>query len=212
MSERQQISTVESILVNDHAKNKAHVLSEVCSSLASGKFDDASHILREQYPFAKAGNAGRKWTSLQALRVFVRDGFTDRYSGCPLVFPGTLRIISSHLPTDFPFHPNWKTDQCHFAYWELVPTIDHLVPVSRGGEDDETNWVTTSMVKNAAKANFTLEEIGWKLYPREAGDSWDGLTSWFSEQITKYPDLLKNPYIQNWDRALRAIRVKREPS
>jgi hypothetical protein len=196
----------------DRAKSKAHVLSEVCSSLASGKFNDASHILREQYPFAKVGNAGRKWTSLQALRVFVRDGFIDRYSGCPLVFPGTLRIISSHLPMDFPFHPNWKTDECHFAYWELVPTIDHVVPVSRGGADNETNWVTTSMVKNAAKANFTLEEIGWQLYPEGTGDSWDGLTSWFSEQVTGDPNLLENAYIQNWDRALRAITVKHKSS
>ena len=57
--------------MSDRTKSKADVLSEVCSNLAWGKFDDASHILREQYPFAKVGNAGRKWTSIQALRIFL---------------------------------------------------------------------------------------------------------------------------------------------
>ncbi|MFF0818704.1 HNH endonuclease [Rhodococcus sp. NPDC003318] len=50
--------------------------------------------------------------------------------------------------------------QTHFAYWELFPTIDHIVPVTRGGADDESNWVTTSMLRNSAKAHWTLDELG----------------------------------------------------
>jgi hypothetical protein len=37
------------------------------------------------------------------------------------------------LPERFPFHPNWKTDVTHPAYWEVSATIDHLTPVTRGG-------------------------------------------------------------------------------
>jgi 5-methylcytosine-specific restriction endonuclease McrA len=191
--------------VNTEARSKAHVLADVCSKLAFDAWEDAVAILHEGYPFVPFQNAGRNWTPSQALRVYLRDGFIDRYSGLPLVFPGTLRILSERLPIEFPFHPNWKTDQCHFAYWELLPTIDHVIPVSRGGVDDETNWVTTSMVKNAAKANFLLEELGWKTLPNTPTDNWDGLTSWFSKEIEKNPALLRNTYIRKWADALRAI-------
>jgi hypothetical protein len=192
------------------ATSKAHVIANVCSNLSSGNLHDAAQILREQYPFDRPKNAGRRWTTLESLEIFIRDGFRDRYSGLRLVFPGTLRAISLLLPTDFPFHRNWKTDECHFAYWQLLPTIDHVVPVSRDGADDRTNWFTTSMVKNAVKANFTLEEIGWQLLPQKTESDWDGLTSWFSEELGRTPHLLKDAYIQRWNGALRAVRSRQK--
>jgi hypothetical protein len=76
------------------------------------------------------------------LAVFRRDGFIDRYSGVRLVCPATLRLISKRLPEQFPFHRNGRFDVCHFGFWELFPTIDHYVPVARGGADDESNWIT----------------------------------------------------------------------
>lgn len=103
---------------------------------------------------------GRRYTELQSLEVFARDGFVDRYSGQRLVFPGILRLLSRLLPQEFPFHPNWKMAQTHRAYWELFPTIDHVLPVARGAADSEANWVTTSMLRNAAKANGKLQEVG----------------------------------------------------
>jgi hypothetical protein len=191
--------------VQKEPKSKARVLADVCAKLALDASDDAAAILRLLYPFEPLQNAGRNWSPLQTLGIFLRDGFIDRYTGQPLIFPGTLRIISLRIPAAFPFHPNWKTDECHFAYWELVPTIDHVLPVSRGGVDDETNWVTTSMMRNAAKANFTLEEVGWQLLPQSIDASWDGLTSWFSNELIRDPELLKNAYIQRWARALHTI-------
>jgi HNH endonuclease len=56
------------------------------------------------------------------------------------------------------------------AFWEVGATIDHVVPVTRGGADDESNWVTTSMARNSAKMNWTLEELGWTLHP--PGNHW----------------------------------------
>ena len=108
-----------------------------------------------------------------------------------MVFPGTLRILSFRMPDAFPFHKNWKTDECHFAYWELFPTIDHLVPVARDGTNNQNNLVTTSMVRNVAKANFTIEEIGWKLLPSGDVKIWDGQMSWFGSEVAKDPMLLK---------------------
>jgi hypothetical protein len=84
------------------------------------------------------------------------------------VFPGALRLISMRLPHVFPYHPNWKMDACHFAYYELFLVLDHVVPSARGAHRrDPANVVTTSNVRNSAKAGFRLEELGWDLVDEE---------------------------------------------
>jgi hypothetical protein len=137
--------------------DKSAVLSDVCAALTGNQFALATDILRDRYPFAPLANVGRRYNFRQMIAVFMRDGFVDRYSGARLVFPARLRLISKLLPEPFPFHRNGRLDLCHFAFWEMFPTIDHLVPVARGGADDESNWITTSMVRNAAKSAFTLD-------------------------------------------------------
>ena len=182
----------------------AETLSAVCTALSTGTIADAQQLLRIHYPFKPIRPSGRDYTPRQCMVIFRRDGFLDRYSGRRLVFPGTLRLLSKLLPEDFPFHPNWKSDRCHFAYWELFPTIDHVVPVSRGGTDDATNWVTASMLANTAKANFVLSELGWTLRPERADPSWDGLTSWCLDVVDRDPTLRADRYIRQWCSAARA--------
>jgi hypothetical protein len=70
------------------------------------------------------------------LTTFVRDGFVDRYSGVRLVCVAALRLISKRPPDQLPFQANWRLDTCHVAFWDLAPTIDHILPVSRGGTED----------------------------------------------------------------------------
>ncbi len=135
------------------------------------------------------------------MRVFRRDGFVDRYSGERLVFPGTLRLLSDLLPEAFPFHPNWKVSETHVMYWELFPTIDHVVPVARGGADDESNMVSTSQLRNSAKAHWTLAELGWELHPAGSLDDWDGLLGWFLAYTDAHPEALASAYLRRWRRA-----------
>jgi hypothetical protein len=166
--------------------DKAAVLVDVCAALSGNQLEKAAAILHERYPFVPLVKGGRRYSIGQMLRVFVRDGFVDRYSGTRLVCAPALRLISMHLPGQFPFQTNWRTDVCHFAFWDLAPTIDHIAPVSRGGADDERNWATTSMLRNSAKANFTLDELGWPLRPTPGGmKDWDGL--WVGLWIKRVP-------------------------
>ena len=53
--------------------------------------------------------------------------------------------------------------ESHIVFWELFPPIDHVEPVARGGPDHCKNRVTTWMMRNSAKGNWTLEELGWQL-------------------------------------------------
>jgi hypothetical protein len=184
----------------------SNILARVCAQVDAGRIEVGAAILRSDYPFARLTNSGRRYSALECTGVFVRDGFIDRYSGRRLVFPGALRLLSQLYPSEFPFQNNWKTDACHFAFYELFPTIDHVVPVSRGGPDGEENWVSTSMLRNAAKSNFTLDELGWSL--AQAGDPevWDGLMSWFLRQIDARPELAGGRYLRRWADAARRVR------
>src|SRR5260221_291933 len=145
--------------------DKSAVVQRICDALLDNRRRDAEFIAGREYPFVAQERTGRRYAELQATQIFVKDGFIDRYSGQRLIFPGVIRWLSKCMPEAFPFHPNWKMSECHNIYWNLFPTIDHVIPIARGGTDDTSNWVTTSMLHNAAKSNWTLEELGWRLVP-----------------------------------------------
>jgi hypothetical protein len=187
--------------------DRSQIIAEVCRVVEHSRAE-AQRVVREYYPFAQLESAKRTYTAIDCTAVFIRDGFIDRYSGRRLVFPGTLRLLSLLLPEEFPFHPNWKMDSTHPAFWELFPTIDHVVPVARGGIDAEENWVTTSQLRNSAKANWTLEELSWKLVPPGNIRDWDGLSQWFVDFIEGHNNLLGNKYLRMWWRAAKTCLPK----
>lgn len=180
---------------------RALVIADVCNALTAGLVESAVSALKRDYPFAPQAVTKREYGARESTRVFVRDGFIDRYTGERLVFPPVLRAVSLMLPNQFPFHPNWKTDLTHPAFWEIGATIDHLVPVSRGGADDESNWVTTSMARNSAKLNWTLDQLGWTLQPVGDFKIWDGLVHWFVEFALANPAILGSGSMKQWHRA-----------
>jgi hypothetical protein len=194
--------------------DKCAVIASVCDALSRDALDAAVDRLTRDYPFAPQPTTPRKYGPVESTRVFVRDGFIDRYSGERLVFPPVLRLISLALPAAFPFHRNWKTDVTHPAYWEMGATIDHVIPVTSGGADDESNWVTTSMARNQAKQNWTLEQMGWTLHPLGDFTKWDGLIRWFLEATAQQPQILTDPKLQSirqWHRAAQLVVLGSAP-
>jgi hypothetical protein len=189
--------------------NKTTVIERVCEALQQGDKATASQTLWEHYPNPTPpigkGNMGIG----KRLRVFLRDGFLDRYSGTPLVLPGALRAISVALPEAFPYQRNWKVGECHPAFWQLAATVDHAVPVALGSVTDEANLVTTSMQRNMAKGNFALEDLEWTLHPPRNGN-WDGLTEWFLAYVEDNPRVLAlDAQVKKW--YLAAKRQYRTP-
>ena len=150
----------------------------------------------------------RQYTAFESTCLFIADGFIDRYDGERLVFPGVLRLLSDIFPKDFPYHPNWKSGACHQWYWELFPTVDHIVPVTLAGLDEPENWVTTSMFNNLTKSNSTLNDLGWSIVPRGDFGKWDGLINWFVKYLGNNPSRLKKSYINNWYKAaVKALKA-----
>lgn len=180
-------------------------MRDLCSQLSAGATDAASRIAREHYPLPSFTRHRRAYTQLDLVRTALRDGFVDRYTGKRLVFPGVLRLLSTLLPIELPYHSNWAYDKCHPMYWELYPTLDHVVPIARGGSDAPDNWVVTSQQMNSAKAHWTLEELGWELVSAGSMDEWDGLLGWFVEFTEARPDLVQaHKHVREW----RAVAEK----
>ena len=184
---------------------KINAIADALVALLDGGRRKAQEILREKYPFQPVERHRRTWTPRRALALFARDGFIDRYSGDRLVFPGALRALSVLVSDAFPAHPNWKMSETHFAYYELFPTIDHVLPVSRGGTDTADNQATTSMLRNQAKAHWTLEELGWSLHPPGDLAEWDGLLALSSRLCSEHSGLLEDDYFRKWHEAARDL-------
>ncbi|MDD3859241.1 MAG: HNH endonuclease [Bacteroidales bacterium] len=178
--------------------DKASLIKKICELLLDGRRHDCIAYANKNYPFVDSLPQKRQYSKFQMCKVFLRDGFIDRYSGDKLVFPGMIKILTLEFPDIFKYHKNWKMSETHMIYWDLYPTIDHIVPISRGGLNDESNWITTSMIRNSAKSNWTIQEIGWNLYDKGQLDNWDGLINYFIELANDNSSYVKDKYISSW--------------
>lgn len=133
-------------------KDKSIVIYEIVSMLLEDNKSMAKAIICQEYPHTYYEIEKRTYSMSQKMNQFMSDGFIDRYTGEKLLNPGILKIISCYFPKEFPYHPHWKMTETHSAYWELIPTIDHIYPIAKGGADDAKNWVTTSMKNNSIKS------------------------------------------------------------
>jgi len=133
--------------------DKALIVKNLCKLLLEEKKNECVGYASANYPFINSSVSKRRYSRYEMCKVFIRDGFIDRYSGEKLLFPGLIKLLTIEFPDIFKYHRNWKMTETHLVYWELFPTIDHLIPLARGGHDMESNWVTTSMVRNSAKSN-----------------------------------------------------------
>ena len=178
--------------------NKLKIIENSALKLLQGDILKAKEIINEEYTFQVVLIEKRGYSDKQKMEQFVKDGFIDRYSGQKLINPGLLKVMSYYMPDAFPYQAHWKMSECHRAYWEYVPTVDHIVPISLGGADDIKNRVTTSMLHNSIKSNWTLEQLNWKLYEPGKLEDYDGLTSLFIQLVNANKDMLKDNYIKKW--------------
>lgn len=178
--------------------DKALLVKDICTLLLDNKREDCIDLAKENYPFIDNFPRKRQYSKYQMCKIFLRDGFIDRYSGDKLLFPGLIKILSIEFPDVFKYHRNWKMSDTHMIYWDLCPTIDHLIPTARGGEDNDSNWMTTSMLRNSAKSNWTIEELGWTVYDSGRLTNWDGLVHYFIELINRNPDYELDKYVYSW--------------
>ena len=183
------------------------VIRQACELiLDENHIKKAQTLISRQYGHKPRERGTRNMGYTDKLKIFLRDGFIDRYTGKRLLFPSVLRILSIKLGQYvFPFHPNWKMSESHIAYWEYMPTCDHVMPRARGGGKGEKNMVTTSQQMNSAKSNSLIGEIGFELFDKGSLDDWDGMLSWYLQYRANHEDVIRNTsYLKRWNGALNS--------
>lgn len=177
---------------------KTDTIEKIALQLMDKNDTKAKEIINSEYPFEVFKRSKRGVTDKIRFKQCIKDGFIDRYSGERLVNPGILKVISYYCPNEFPYQQHGKMDACHIAYWELMPSIDHIEPIALGGADGEENYATTSMMHNLIKNNWTLEQLQWSLHPPGNIKEWDGLTKLFISLVESDKQLLNDSYIKKW--------------
>jgi hypothetical protein len=102
-----------------------------------------------------------------------------------------------------------KSDEAHEAYWTHFASVEHLDPISIGGQETEANWITTSMARNQVRSRYSLEALGWSVRPREPKQDWDGGVRIFLNLMDRYPELSTGtwgPYLSRW-RKIAAAQI-----
>ncbi|MDQ2806256.1 MAG: HNH endonuclease [Chloroflexota bacterium] len=188
-------------------EEKANLIKSVSDLLDNEDVVGAGNLINEKYKFNPISRSNRGHTRLQLTRTFLFDGAIDRYTQKRLVYTPALRILSKRLGPDImPYHPNWKMDACHVAYWDLAPTLDHVIPIARGGENTLNNWVCCSQITNSRKAWATLDELGEPIKPQGDLREWDGLVDWFIKYYDNHSDLASDLYFSKWYQAAKSAK------
>ena len=165
--------------------------------------EEGKHTILRGWPLSGKVPTSRSISDHQRLRVFRADGFRCRYTGDLLVLPAYLRALSARWPEVVPYHPNWKSDETHEAYWSHTASLEHIDPVAIGGAEAEGNWITTSMARNQVRSRYSLEALGWRVQPRHPLKDWDGGLEAFLAILDAFPSLLVGPhgtYLSRWQK------------
>lgn len=193
-------------------KWKDQPLAERIAELFARSSQPSTQLLEEfGFPavYSRTDRAKRKSISRTTqIAVFKRDCFVDRYTGEKLIFPGALLLLGEIFPDAFPTpkgSDGWRVGQCHPVYWSLWPTVDHIIPVAKGGSDAMDNLVTTCQIVNSAKGPWTGEEapaqVRFTLLPIEDARRtfWHGAYEWFLARMRATPELRgRHRVIDGW--------------
>lgn len=90
---------------------KIETIEKASKLLLNNNKEEALEIINNQYKFEYKKTGKRSYNDKEKLKIFIRDGFIDRYSGDKLLNPGILKVFSAYFPKEFPYHRNWKMDE-----------------------------------------------------------------------------------------------------
>jgi hypothetical protein len=108
--------------------------------------------------------------------IFRRDGWRCRYCGIKVISTAARR----KLVAIFPEQTKWarKEFERHSSLYAMAASLDHIVPHSRGGKNEPSNFVTACYCCQFGRGNFTLEEVRFNhpLQRPPIVTGWDGLS------------------------------------
>ena len=121
-------------------------------------------------------SAQRMPSASRERAIYERDGWRCRYCSTCVIDRG----MRSWLHKCIPESARWgkRNAEKHSALAALSASLDHVLPHSRGGTNDESNLVTACNACQFGRGQWTLEEVGFadpRQFPPDL-NAWDGLT------------------------------------
>jgi 5-methylcytosine-specific restriction endonuclease McrA len=108
-------------------------------------------------------------------KIYARDGCRCRYCGVRVIVPKAITVLANMFP-ELPELRTVSAEQ-HAAFFAMKAVVDHVIPWSVGGRNDESNLVTSCQCCNYGKWTYLIDEIDfidpWTRPP--VRDEWDGL-------------------------------------
>lgn len=108
--------------------------------------------------------------------VFLRDGWRCRFCSTKVISKKARSLLVKTFPNETHWGPNEFSR--HSALYSMAASLDHVLPHSRGGNNELDNLVTACFCCQFGRGEWTLEES--ELYdPRSFEpivDGWDGLS------------------------------------
>ncbi len=144
---------------------------------AAGRIDVAIHRQTKNPKFVRVPTEKqpRMPSVARQLEIFHRDGFRCRFCETRVILKSVHKRFADAVPGAARTGPTNETT--HFGISNLTASVDHIVPFSRGGTNDESNLVTACPTCNYGRGAWLLEEVEIENpfnYPPII-DNWDGL-------------------------------------
>jgi hypothetical protein len=159
-------------------------LFEHASLVMNGRDPNVQRRRPIETPTEKAPKVAARMPSGEATKkLFAKDGWRCRFCNCRVVPPRVRTVMRAALPGAIPWS---ETEGYHGAFFAMSASVDHVVPHSAGGTNDEENLVTACWSCQFGRGAWSLEEVGL-LDPRArppVRDEWDGLERLLSRQMS----------------------------
>lgn len=152
------------------------VLGEFAQRI-TGKVDPAIHWQARMPTTVLADRVKQRMPSASVeYGIYQRDGWRCRFCEIRIISPNARKRLVALYPTV----ARWgrANRDKHHGLSALTATLDHILPHSRGGTNDDTNLVAACGMCQFGRGHWTLEEVGFT-DPRDRApivDGWDGLT------------------------------------
>jgi len=116
------------------------------------------------------------------LEVWKRDSWHCRYCGKPVFFSPTLKLLDQINPNHTYYHKNGKTGKMLELFQKMWASVDHIVPISKGGENEIDNYATACWKCNL---KFREKMVGKdKSNPLDPeAKEWDGFSGLYPSLI-----------------------------
>ena len=112
------------------------------------------------------------------LHVFNRDNWTCKYCGDPVFFSPTLKLLEDKSPGHGYYQGHGKTGEMLELFRTKWASVDHIIPVTKGGQNNIENYATAcwdcNLTLNDAVENKPEPD---KINQDNIDTNWDGLVS-----------------------------------